>query len=428
MKIPYSLLLLSLIILALPYPAAANPCTDGVDCYCDRVQGGELNDPDLLVCEDFEAVTLHDNVNVGGGSPLFGPWYDDTGFSGARGNNNYWFKTYGPAVRGCSFRLNIPPNPILGDACAFDACMPTEWRADNLWESNDTACIDIVRAGEFDDEVASNAELSNAAGGGVGPFDGAQSLGHRVATGEQAGVGGGPGFGTQFELGMTMALGYDTNSAASGIWGAPWKHNEWPLAESVGGQSFNEAWLTFHNKGNLNDEDPWHKTVMRYAPGTSDADCNAVIAAGNVRAGEPTCGGTLQWNPLPLTPADYLRSRDFPLGTWGCVRGHYFGMGTSNMGIKITFLGPGDTVERTVIDFDGFDGTKFLSRGGIKGLLINSYANANQGLGETPTTQATRRYEDNWHIRAGPPVSCAQIGFSGGDSAPPAAPANLRIQ
>ena len=37
-------------------------CTDGTDCYCDRVNGGDLNDPNLLFCEDWEAPTLYDDT------------------------------------------------------------------------------------------------------------------------------------------------------------------------------------------------------------------------------------------------------------------------------------------------------------------------------------------------------------------------------
>jgi len=38
-----------------------------------------IYDPNAVVCEDFEAVTLHDNVNLSGGAPLYGPWYDEGG-------------------------------------------------------------------------------------------------------------------------------------------------------------------------------------------------------------------------------------------------------------------------------------------------------------------------------------------------------------
>ena len=30
-------------------------CTDGIDCYCDRVAGGDLNDTLILLCEDWES-------------------------------------------------------------------------------------------------------------------------------------------------------------------------------------------------------------------------------------------------------------------------------------------------------------------------------------------------------------------------------------
>ncbi|MEK7201843.1 MAG: Ig-like domain-containing protein, partial [Patescibacteria group bacterium] len=42
---------------------AGGPCTDGVDCYCDRVRNisNPIYDPNLRLCEDFEAVTLHED-------------------------------------------------------------------------------------------------------------------------------------------------------------------------------------------------------------------------------------------------------------------------------------------------------------------------------------------------------------------------------
>ena len=95
------LLLIGTAVFGLPsFSHAARPCTDGVDCYCDRVSGGDLNDPGLIFCEDWEAVTLHDDVNFGGGPPLYGPWYDDTGYTGNWGNNSYWGQHYGMQLPG----------------------------------------------------------------------------------------------------------------------------------------------------------------------------------------------------------------------------------------------------------------------------------------------------------------------------------------
>ena len=71
----------------------------------------------------------------------------------------------------------------------------------------------------------------------------------------------------------------------------------------------------------------------------------------------------------------------------------------------------------------------FQNTPGDVGLTWNAYANANQGdAGITPTTGTTFRYEDNIHIRAGAPVSCAQIGFgTQAQQPPPNAPSNLHL-
>ena len=88
-------ILLAVLIFS-PGLVLAAPCTRGVNCYCDKVKpGGPLADPQLLLCEDFEAPTLHDDVGFGNGAPDFGPPYDDTGSPGWRGFNGYWHRTYG---------------------------------------------------------------------------------------------------------------------------------------------------------------------------------------------------------------------------------------------------------------------------------------------------------------------------------------------
>ena len=112
-------------------------------------------------------------------------------------------------------------------------------------------------------------------------------------------------------------------------------------------------------------------------------------------------------------------------------------MNSANFGIKLWFKSEDDTAETLIVDADGLDdrvGGGMDTSTGIRGLAWNAYANANQGVGgETPTTETTYRYEDNVHITAGPPVSCAQIGFARGsppppDATPPAAPKGLQIK
>jgi hypothetical protein len=62
---------------------------------------------------------------------------------------------------------------------------------------------------------------------------------------------------------------------------------------------------------------------------------------------------------------------------------------------------------------------------------LNTYQNTNAGAqyGYVATTQLNFRYEDNMHVTAGMPVSCAQIGFvgAGGGGPAPSAPTGLKI-
>jgi hypothetical protein len=85
-------------------------------------------------------------------------------------------------------------------------------------------------------------------------------------------------------------------------------------------------------------------------------------------------------------------------------------MGTSDMEVKIWFN------ETLLIHLDNYNATNTLHNKSYSRFAWNSYANANQGLGETPTTGTGFRYEDNIHVRNGSPVSCSTIGFSSIDT------------
>ncbi len=110
-------------LLVLGGDAFAASCTDDTDCYCDCVEGVDRGDTyvndacetkdvpvdtSLIWCEDYEEVTMTslDATYFGDGAPGYGPWYDDTGQTDARGANSYWKKTYGAPSNGCSYDLN----------------------------------------------------------------------------------------------------------------------------------------------------------------------------------------------------------------------------------------------------------------------------------------------------------------------------------
>jgi len=388
-----------------PNTAEANACTDGVDCYCDRVgPGGDIEDGSLLFCEDFEAETLHDDTSPGGGAPLYGPWYDDTGQPGLRGNNSYWSKTYGAPASFCGWR-DSSPSPTKGTACAYSNCYAGEWSSGDPWTANAFACIDIFQDGEFNDEVSALGSGPIKLPDGSGVWDGSQTLGHRIQAGVQNDIIGTKNFTATTEIGITMALAYAANAASSGVWNYPWKHNEfinlrgeqaahWNLGRTgLGGGGARPYSSVFFNATFSSASQPACESARQSANIFGQSDCNSI---------------TFRWG---ADPSAYNQAIDFPWGTWACHRAYVSGMGTSNMTMQIWHN------ETLVFSMTGFDGT-VLRPQGYKAWIWNAYANANQGLGETPTSETTYRYEDNVHVRAGQPVSCSQIGFGAAPIAP----------
>lgn len=461
-----------------PVVAAAGPCTRGTDCYCDRVRtnasvGGKPNifDSALLVCEDFEAPTLSSNVNFGGGSPNWGPWYDDTGQTGNTGVNSYWNRNYNNGVGSCTQQGGYS---AFGRTCSFGGCVGLKvWHPTNLWNmnglTNSSPCAVVMRNGEFNAEIATIQPPTNASGGGSGVFDGQQSWAHRVGPGatNDMGIEGYKVFSPTRTLGITYALAYPNNlgPTASQIqgFGESWKHNEWhprsPDPANCADPSGGDAIAGFQTSGGGQAYFPFYSfmfgqgtrpTACNGRPTSFQTDCtnrvNAAIAAtgaGNVR-------GSFVCNPDGLTfTGDTSGLTGYSWGTtfnhtmWGCIQAHLTNIGLSNMTIDQWFTGP-DGVRRNVVHLIGFDaattattgtaGFPFLQNGvaGYDQLVWNAYFNGNYAgsSGSHRTVQTTFRYEDNVHVRVGPPVSCAQIGFgsSGGGGTVPNAPSNLRFQ
>lgn len=402
-------------------------CTDGVDCYCDCTKGpatvGQFKsaacqaknvpvDTLLLKCEDFEARTLHDDTGAGnftnaGGENVWGPWYDGTGYGspGARGFNSYWTRNYGSAGRGCNWRSSMP-TPAIGEKCLFDDCFAGEWSAGDLWTADTASCVDIVKSGEFDDQVA-----------GITPntvFDGTQTYGSRVRQGSTAGVHGRASLSrTVNQVGVTMGLAYASNVGQSGIFNSPWKHEEWH------GTAWNSAYWEHWNLG-ATGVGP--ASVLPYKPfmfntGNQSA-CQTAVNNSTITVGQADCSDVAL--RIGASSTVYQQSRDFPWGTWGCHRAHIQGMGTTNMSLRLWHN------EVLIFEMTGFNGT-VLRNSNYNGFFWNNYANANQGDGGVPTSQTTYRYEDNVHVREGVPVSCAQIGFGPADTISPAPPTGLTV-
>ena len=410
--------------------AWAAPCTAGVDCYCDKVRpGGSLYDPSLLFCEDWEAPTLHDDVGVGNGAPYYGPWYDDTGFPGARGYNSYLNRKYGTAASSqCNWQSGQPASPTRGHTCTFPQCFDGAWSIGDQWQANSTtngaACVFIPKNGEFNAEISDLTSPTNTVGGVAGVFDGKQSFAHRVAPNISGGVGGNVSWSAATTFGVTMALAYPINSDRSGIWRGPWKHNEWISVDRPGGNPSWDGIFLFHNVTSRSEQDPFYRMFV-FNNGDTETTCQAKLNAATKTVGDFLCNSvSFQFG---ADPAVYVRSRDWPDGTWGCVQGYYQTLGARSS-IQVWFT-TSSGVQKKIIDISNMDLSGTTAKSGYSGLFINSYANANAGIvyGYTPTTETTYRYEDNIHIRAGFPVSCAQIGFSATPGIP-SAPSGLTVR
>jgi len=410
----YAFVLLVGLSLFLPDVVMAAPCTRGVDCYCDKVRGGTLNDPALLFCEDFEAPSLYQNVSVGAGAPNYGPWHDATGLTGDRGHNSYWNNKYGNGVDGFLFRSGEPASPALGARCSFPLCTGAKvWERNNLWSANSYTPLlaFFTQSSDFNFELSSLTVPTNKAGGGAGVFDGNANLVYRIPPREVHGIAGEAFFasGTR-NIGLTMAVAYPVNSLSSGIWGtnsvpAAWKHNEWGTVYNPN-SGFDGLFIFYNQIG--------PRSGIPFAGFLGSFRDQNYTSCGSIRAtvGNAECIGSglgIYWN----SPGNYSQPTDWPFGTWGCVRGYLENAGLSNMRMRVWFQGPNMTSERLIIDFTA-DGRQLDNKNGYSDMKWNAYANTNQGGGYVASTALTFRYEDNVHARAGMPVSCAQIGFTGG--------------
>jgi hypothetical protein len=403
--------------------AWSGACVAGIDCYCDKVKNptSPLYDSKLMMCEDFEAQTLNENVKFGNTSgPNYGPPYDPTGFANAgwRGFNGYWNRTYGNSGEGCGWQFGQPATPKVGAPCSGVCATNPSWHVTDLWQANSFACMFIWKQGEHNAEVTSLTAPTNTSSGGSGVFDGIQSMAHRNPAGKSSGILGGKHFGSsKFNFGITQAIAYPTNIASSGLLNGPLKHEEWG--------DHGDGILLFHNQNGLTKTFPFNQ-MFTFGLNSSYpvSTCLAKVAAANVRKGILSCNGSgLLWE----ADSSYEQSRDWPFGKWGCVRGQFTNLGTTNMGIKIWLN------DQVIVDFDGFDDTGLYIHKGYSFVTWDNFANTNQGGDYTPSTQTSYRWQDNVHIREGAPVSCSQIGFGGVSSTPsttptkPSAPRNLRI-
>lgn len=391
----------------------AATCTAGSTCYCDKVKNvaDPIYDPNLLSCEDFDNPRLRQNTGFGGGSPFYGPMYDDTGQTGNRGVNSYWARKYGNGVDSTLWTSGQPSSPSLGVACGFALCAGTKfWTVDDIWQANSynpDAAI-FASAGDFTSEVGTLSAPTYNAGGITGVFSGNASFGYRISAGNTVGIMGQSDWGSiKTRIGVTYAIGYSTNIIPYGgtrsILAQALKHEEWYDTDNpfnwefsmIGGQQDGLA---------SSNGDAFPFTTFMFAGAGGSSACTTALAGATVNKGTASCDGSGNLL-LRANVSEYKWSRDFPLGTWGCIQ-HDFTWSGGNFSRKSWFNGT------LVIDISGF-ATTALKNQGYKGYKWNDYANINQDANAALHTDTTQfRYVDNFHVTNGAPVSCSQIGFN----------------
>lgn len=413
----------------LPFTSSAQtPCSDGVDCFCDRVSVPSSN---LLLCEDWEDARWHSVEDVDGA------WIDADG-TDYRGIGSLWTQLYGPANQSCAWLDGEPENPTLGVSCSL-AGGGLSCFAAPLMPGDEFQAPLRPQAGSLPTPppgsgpanyaclkpVSQPAHLDSENLGLTGPaalFDN-KALAFRVPQGNgasewpanpngpfdraTAGITGARQWTPVTEIGVTLAVAYSSNVATAGIWDGPWKHDEYGSNGTA-----QEFWFSGNTGTGGAEQLPF--SPFRFANGR--AACEAALSAATVIEGNFDCSDvSLRYSP---DPEDYQQSVDWPWGTWGCVRAYQSGMGTPNMELWIRFQGPDDTAERTLIHITGFDG-RALSNAAYDGFIWNHYANINQATG-SHTSAPVYRFQDSVAIVGNQePVTCADLGF---DGTPPMGP------
>lgn len=389
-------------------------CTYGVDCLCDTLGGRGTT------CFDFEEPGYYDPSLSDG--PIA---YNTVDSQPNRGGASRWTLNFGTGDDKTIWRSSDGAY-THGSACpwppGYTGCSGTKeyasaaqcalngWGADCL-DANASACMDIQRSGDFDDEIGS---LTLTGGSGVTSDIGGgnQSFAERVPAGfgNTCGfLGGGLTFASPSvtEVGITQKMAFSSNAVASDALDTYIKFAEW----GNGGSGWHtEYWFLGRSDNGYGGSDVFpFRPFMFVDDGGAGlaANCAAAIAGATVVVGETgvgvVCNGANNAIYFAADPAVYNQATDWPFGTWRCIRGHISGMNTTNLTVK-AWLG-----ETLVMHITGIDGTKLYNKS-YSQLKFDNYSNQNND-NPSGTAQSFYRYNDDIVINpGGPPVACSAIG------------------
>lgn len=307
------------------------------------------------------------------------------GQTGCRGNGSLLGDRYGNTPAGCGWSASQPASPTYGSACRSDPgvcggeCEPAVWLEGNPLQVPANFCWAMFTSGVADD-------IFDGATTPAAPLAGNRSLALVVQAGQTNGKWDGGTTPLSFHehtFAISKLLAYPSNLASTGILAFPWKGDQCgPNAHCV------ESWL-----GGDTNQFPFQGPIIY-----SLDNCPAAIAGATYVVGTSSdvdCGGG-GTNFRVLRPTNYSRSTDWPYGTTGLLQVFYRAMGTSTSEVKVMFTAAGGT-RKTVFHVQNLDTRGYET---MVPYAPNPFANANQGLGETPTTLDTGRVWDNLLIQS----------------------------
>jgi hypothetical protein len=170
---------------------------------------------------------------------------------------------------------------------------------------------------------------------------------------------------------------------------------------------------------------------MFFWPNPTPSVASATVTKGFIFGDD---AGVMYWRPWE---SDFPGGKfNWPLDTWACLRTKWTNITSTSSRVQQWWQGPNDAGETLVVDISNLNTSGAVDDLRLNAIRFNNYFNGLQdstaacGYGSTnagPCTYAgvprAYRYEDNYVVTNGDPVSCADLGFGpDGGTTPPASP------
>lgn len=402
-------------------------------------------DTRVRLCEDYESPTLTDDGTgrasfEGDGAPSFGPVYDVSSTHGGycqndsdwRGANGYWLCTHGTTGSGTCWEGGEPASPLYGDPCGNTGfqcdCPVAIWTPGDKWNAGTDAGIAVWK--DNDTWNTEEASLPSAGplcpDGSRGACDDFQVGGIRIPPGGSMTIGtsvwhvNNPSWpntaGDIDHFGYTYITGYsstiddppcDPGSGRCSMLYAPWKHTEW--STGMGGyRDFQPFFLGQSDSGGVS-KFPTGGFIIPEAPCSIPAECSSFYSScsnsttmsateGQVNCPSGWTGTLFYWS----ADSSYDQATNFPWDTQHCIQ------------VELKGIGGSTTAGHLIVKIDGVTYVEIVNmdlshQNGFTGAVFDGYSNTNTNENDYHSVETVYRYEDNMHVRQGPPPPCPDM-------------------